>query len=144
MAGRDLPAAAISILVALLLALLIYLGSGRLENFDTALIGYAVAVVFAAAALTYRYILWITRPPTWLYFEAGWVDFLSWRNFRRYASLIPVAWWTDIFGQTFILKRSSLRWVMHASIFWGVVLSLLITLPLTFGWIHFTLVPPDN
>ncbi len=141
---RELPAATISALGAGLLILLIFLGSRGFADFDAALIGYAVAVVFATAALIYRYTLWITRPPTWLYFKAGWRAFLSWRNFRRYTLLIPIAWWTDIFGQTFILKRGILRWVMHMCIFWGVFLSLLITLPLTFGWIRFTLVPPDN
>ena len=63
------------------------------------------------AAIVYRYTLWITRPPTWRYFRAGWVNFLSWRNFRRYTLLIPRAWWTDIFAQTFILKRGFKRWL---------------------------------
>jgi hypothetical protein len=66
------------------------------------------------------------------------------KNFLRYTAFIPRAWWTDIFGQTFILKRSVQRWLMHFSIFWGVMLSLAVTLPLTFGWIRFTLVPPDD
>jgi hypothetical protein len=144
MIRRGLPAAALAVLVAGLLVLLIFLGSRGFANFDSALISYAVATVFAAAAITYRYTLWITRPPTWRYFKAGWVDFLSWRNFRHYTTLIPVAFFHDIFGQTFILRRSLQRWLMHMSIFWGVLLSLAITLPLTFGWIRFTLVPPDN
>jgi hypothetical protein len=141
---RELPAAVLAALAAALLLLAIYAGSRGLRDFDAALIGYAVATVFAAAAITYRYTLWITRPPTWRYFKGGWVNFLSWRNFRRYTTLIPRAWWTDIFGQTFIRKRSGRRWVMHLSIFWGVVLSLAITLPLTFGWIRFTYIPPDG
>ena len=144
MARREVPAATIGVAAALFLVLLIYLGSRRFQDFDSALIGYAVAAVFATVAVVYRYALWITRPPTWRYFRAGWVNFLSWRNFRRYTSLIPVAWWTDIFGQTFILKRGLRRWIMHMCIFWGVFLSLLITFPLTFGWIRFTLVPPDH
>jgi hypothetical protein len=94
--------------------------------------------------LTYRYTLWLGRPPTWTYFRAGWREFLSWRNFRRYMFLIPMAWWTDIFGQTFIFRRSPLRWLTHQAIFWGVLLSLLVTIPLTFGWIRFTLVEPDR
>ncbi len=53
-------------------------------------------------------------------------------------------WWTDLFGQTFIWKRSRQRWLMHMATFWGVVLSCAITFPLTFGWIRFTLVPPDQ
>jgi hypothetical protein len=50
-------------------------GSRRLQDFDSALIGYAVATVFASAALVYRYSVWITRPPTWRYFVAGWKHF---------------------------------------------------------------------
>ena len=34
---------------------LIYVGSRGLRDFDSALIGYAVATLFAIAALTYRY-----------------------------------------------------------------------------------------
>jgi hypothetical protein len=144
MMRRELPAAMIATLTAVLLVLLIYLGSRGFQDFDSALIGYAVASVFAVAALVYRYTLWITRPPTWRYFKAGWRNFLSWQNFRRYTTLIPVAWWHDIFGQTFIRKRGLLRWGMHMAIFWGVVLSCLITFPLTFGWLRFTLIPPDR
>lgn len=144
MTRRELPAAAIAVAATALLIVLIYLGSRGFKDFDSALIGYAVATVFAFAALVYRYTLWITRPPTWRYFKAGWLNFLSWRNFRRYTVLIPVALWHDIFGQTFILRRGWRRWVMHMSIFWGVLISLLVTLPLTFGWIRFTLVPPDQ
>ena len=143
MTRRELPAATIAIMATLLLILLIYLGSRGFKDFDAALIGYAVATLFTVAALVYRYTLWITRPPTWRYFRAGWVNFLSWQNFRRYTVLIPLAWWHDIFGQTFIRKRSTTRWLAHMAIFWGVIISLLITIPLTFGWIRFTLVPPD-
>lgn len=123
---------------------LIFIGSRGLKDFDSALIGYAVGTIFALAGLVYRYTLWITRPPTWRYFRAGWSNFLSWRNFRRYTLLIPKAWWTDIFAQTFIRPRSTQRWLMHLAIFWGVVLSCAITFPLTFGWIRFTLLPPDR
>jgi hypothetical protein len=144
MVRRDLPAAVIAGLAALLLLALIYIGSRGLKDFDSALIGYAVGSVFALAAVVFRYTLWITRPPTWRYFKAGWANFLSLRNFRRYTVLIPVAWWTDIFGQTFLWNRSPRRWFMHMAIFWGVLLSCAITFPLTFGWIRFTLVPPDR
>lgn len=131
MRRRELPAATLAALSAATLVLLMYLGSRGFKDFDSALIGYAVATVFALAAVVYRYTLWITRPPTW-------------RNFRRYTTLIPVAWWRDLLGQTFILKRGRRRWAAHMAIFWGVVLSCLITFPLTFGWIRFSLVPPDR
>jgi hypothetical protein len=141
---RQLPAALFAAATVIVLVLLIYLGSSQFRHFDSALVGYAVATVVAAAALVYRYTLWIAKPPTWRYFRAGWANFLSWDNFRRYATLIPKAWWTDIFAQTFILRRSFARWVMHMSIFWGVVISLLVTIPLTFGWLHFTLAQPGT
>ena len=144
MLRRELPATALAVASAGGLALLIFAGSRDLADFDSALIGYAVATLFAVAALAYRYTLWITRPPTWRYFRAGWLNFLSWRNFRRYTTLIPLALFHDIFAQTFILKRGVQRWLMHMSIFWGVIVSCLVTFPLTFGWIRFTLIPPDN
>lgn len=140
----SLPALAVALAVTALLLVLIVIGSRGLRDFDSALIGYAVATVFAVAALAYRYMLWVNRPPTWRYFRAGWANFFSLRNVRRYTLLIPKAWWTDIFAQTFILKRGWPRWLMHMAIFWGVILSLAITLPLTFGWLRFTLVPPDQ
>ena len=133
-----------AILVTGFTVLLVYIGSEGFEHFDSALIGYAVATLVAIAALTYRYTLWLNRPPTWRYFRAGWREFLSFENFKRYTLLIPKAWWHDIFAQTFIRKRSTGRWIMHMSIFWGVLISLMVTVPLTFGWIRFTLVPPDR
>jgi hypothetical protein len=107
-------------------------------------VGYAVATVFAAAAVVYRYALWITRPPTWRYFVGGWRSFFSGQNFRRYFALVPAELWRDIFGQTFLRHRSRSRWIMHLCLFYGVLGSLAVTLPLTFGWIRFTLVPPDR
>ncbi len=142
--GVQLPAAGLGLAAALVLLVLIYAGSRGLRDFDSALVGYAVGTVFAAAAIVYRYALWITRPPTWRYFSGGWREFLSARNFRRYAGLVPVELWRDILAQTFLRRRSRSRWLMHLCLFYGVLGSLAVTLPLTFGWIRFTLVPPDR
>lgn len=144
MAKRDLAPAIIAVAAAALLIVLVFLGSRGFRDFDSALVGYATAIVFATAAIVFRYARWITRPPTWHYFRAGWRSFLSRWNLRRNLVLVPVALWTDIFGQTFISRRSLQRWVMHMAIFWGVLVSLFITFPLTFGWLRFTLVPPDH
>jgi hypothetical protein len=143
-ARLNVPAAALAAASALALCLLIYVGSRRLADFDSALVGYAVATVFATAAVVYRYALWITRPPTWRYFVGGWRNFLSIANFRRYAALVPVELWRDILAQTFLRHRGGSRWLMHLCLSWGVALSLAVTLPLTFGWIRFTLVPPET
>ncbi len=144
MSRPQIRALGLALVAAGALMVLIYIGSRGLRDFDAALIGYAVGTIFALAGLVYRYTLWLSRPPTGRYFRAGWAAFLSWRNFRRYTVLVPVAWWTDILAQTFIRHRGARRWVTHLAIFWGVVLSCAITLPLTFGWFHFTLAAPGE
>lgn len=125
------------IIAALGLVLLIALGSRGFHWFDAALIGYAVATVFATAAVTYKYTFWLARPPTGRYWRRSWQLFLSAANFRRYTVLIPAAI-GDLFAQTFIRRRGLYRWVTHQCLFWGVILSCLITFPLTFGWLRFT------
>src|SRR5262249_7409197 len=125
-----------SIVAVLVLVLLIALGSRGFHWFDPALIGYAVATVFAAAAVTYKYTFWLSRPPTGRYWRRSRQIFLSYTHFRRSAMLVPVAI-SDLFTQTFIRKRGSYRWITHQCIFWGVLLSCLLTFPLTFGWLRF-------
>ncbi len=125
------------VLAALILTLLIALGSRGFQWFDSALIGYAVATIFAVAAVTYKYSFWLARPPTGRYWKRSWQLFLSYANFRRYTPLIPGAI-GDLFAQQFIRRRGLYRWLTHQCIFWGVLLSCLITFPLTFGWLRFT------
>ncbi|HEX8997087.1 MAG TPA: hypothetical protein VF812_13750 [Ktedonobacterales bacterium] len=139
--GQRLAAILAGAIAGLLLIILIILGSRGFQWFDSALIGYAVGTVFATAAVTYKYTFWLMRPQTGRYFRRGWQLFLSFENFRRYASLVPVAIFKGLLAQTFIRKRSYYRWIMHLCIFWGVILSLCITFPLTFGWLRFTQPP---
>jgi hypothetical protein len=126
------------ILAAAILVGLIALGSRGFHWFDATLIGYAVASVFATAAVTYKYSFWLARPPTGRYWRRSWQLFFSYANFRRYTALIPTAFF-DLFSQQFIRKRSFYRWLTHQCIFWGVILSCCITFSLTFGWIRMTL-----
>ncbi len=128
------------ILAAAILTGLIAIGSRGFHWFDAALIGYAVGTIFAAAAVTYKYTFWLSRPPTERYWIRSWQLFLSYENFRRYTSLIPRAI-LDLFTQQFIRRRGWYRWITHQCIFWGVFLSCCITFPLTFGWIRMTLTP---
>jgi len=125
---------------AALLLLLIAVGSRGFHWFDAALIGYAVAAVFAAAAVTYKYTFWLFRPPTGRYWRRSWQLFFSYANFRHYSALIPLAI-GDLFVQSFIHKRGWYRWITHQCLFWGVLLSCMITFPLTFGWLRFTQTP---
>ena len=91
-----------------MLVLLIALGSRGFHWFDAALIGYAVAAIFATAAVTYKYTFWLSRPPTGRYWRRSWQLFLSYANFRRYTALIPAAI-GDLFAQTFIRRRGLYR-----------------------------------
>ncbi|TAK31782.1 MAG: MFS transporter [Chloroflexota bacterium] len=136
--------AIIAIMVTVVLAILIYLGSAGLTYFDSALIGYATASLFAVLGITYRFVNWLDHPPTRRYWLRGWQLFLSWRTFRRYMTLVPRAWMTDLALQDFIWPRGVDRWIMHFTIFWGVILSSLITFPLVFGWLHFELVGQND
>src|SRR6476660_721060 len=115
----------------------IYFGSRRLRDFDAALVPYAGASVFSAFGLGYRYSMWLTKPPTRLFWQRGWRLFFApsqvVRNSARLAALFAV----NIVAQRFIEKRSPLRWAAHWFIFWGCMLAAAVTFPLSFGWIHF-------
>lgn len=126
-----------AIAAAAILTGLIALGSRGFHWFDAALIGYAVATIFATAAVTYKYSFWLARPPTGRYWRRSWGLFFSYENFRHYFPLIPKAI-ADLFAQQFIRRRGWYRWITHQCIFWGVILSCCVTFPLTFGWLRFT------
>jgi hypothetical protein len=135
--GAERRASIAGALTALLLAAAIYLGSGGLRTFDAALMGYATATVVLTFAVTYRYAMWIQQAPTRRYFTKGWRAFLSWRNFRRFPTLVPRELVSYLGFQTFLRQRSTARWLAHLAIFWGVVLATLMTFALSWGWIHF-------
>ena len=46
------------------LAVMIVFGSRNLQHFDAALVGYTFAVLFSTFAITYRYSMWLHKPPT--------------------------------------------------------------------------------
>jgi hypothetical protein len=140
-AASETVAAVAGTTAAILLLLAIYLGSRELRNFDSALIGYAVALVFLAFGVVYRYARWLQSPPARRYFTKGWRSFLSWRNFRRFPLLVPQSLFSYLLLQRFIGKRGRTRWLAHQSVFWGVVLATAITFPLVFGWLDFRTVP---
>src|SRR5207237_9210086 len=102
-----------------------------------ALVAYTFAVIFATWGVVYHYDVWIQKPPTNVYWRRGWQLFWDEGPIRSMARVLRAAG-THIVAQTFIRKRSTLRWLMHQFIFWGCVLAVVITFPLVFGWIHFT------
>lgn len=120
--------------VALVVALT-FIGSDRLVWFDAALVGYLFGVVFAVFGVVYRYAVWLRRPPTAMLNKRGWDAFRARK--ARNAAALPALVGTHILGQTFIYRRSRMRWLAHQLVFWGCVLAALITFPLTLGLLHF-------
>ncbi len=115
----------------------IYFGSGELTRFDTPLAAYAAATVFAAFGMGYRYLMWIQRPPTWLYFKASWRLFLKPKTlFRNLFHLVRLLF-DNIVLQKFIGRRSHTRWMAHMCMAWGCLLAFAITFPLSWGWMQF-------
>jgi hypothetical protein len=134
---RDATRAALwGIGVTLLLAVAIIVGSRNLEHLDAALVGYTFATLFAAFGITYRYAMWLQRPPTGVYWRRGWQVFFG-RQFGRNLIRFPRHVWSDVATNQFIWARGRLRWLTHMLIMWGCVLAVLITFPLVFGWLHF-------
>lgn len=121
----------------------IVLGSRNLQNFDPALVIYTFAIIFATWGVVYHYSVWIRKPPTRVYWQRGWQLFRERGAFRSFGRIVTLVG-THLLSQTFIAKRSFLRWAMHQLIFWGCVLAAAITFPLVFGWIHFTSAPNDQ
>ena len=119
-----------------LLIAAIVAGSRNLENFDPALVIYTFAVIFATWGVAYHYTVWLDKPPTRVFWQRGWQIAKSQGVFRSLITLTGL-FGTNIVMQTFILKRSRLRWWMHQFLFWGCLLAASVTFPLVFGWISF-------
>lgn len=126
-------------MTAALLLLAILFGSRGLRNFDAALVGYTFACVFSFYCIVYRYCVWLTKPPTRMYWRRGWQLFLSpgaWVTLDAPRVLIPAIWSRLVF-QDFVLRRGFRRWVGHMLLAWGCILAAMVTFPLVFGWLHF-------
>jgi hypothetical protein len=125
------------------LAALIVAGSRNLEHFDAALVAYTFAVLFAVFGLTYRYAMWLQRPPTSVYWRRGWEAFTRSGARGRNLGLWVQRLASDFAANRFILRRDRLRGITHLLIMWGCVLAVAITFPLVFGWLYFRPVPSD-
>jgi MFS transporter, NNP family, nitrate/nitrite transporter len=121
----------------------IVVGSRNLQNFDPALVIYTFATIFATWGVLYHYRVWLDKPPTRVYWERSWQLFREAGLFRGTLRLVRLTI-THLAAQTFILRRSALRWWMHQLLFWGCLLAVAITFPLVFGWISFQSLASDQ
>jgi len=125
------------------LAALIVVGSRKLEHFDAALVGYTFATLFATFGISYRYAMWLNRPPTRMYWRRGWESFFSRRELGGNAVGLARRALVEFAANAYIFRRGRLRGLAHWLIMWGCVLAAAITFPLVWGWIHFETVPGD-
>jgi nitrate/nitrite transporter NarK len=123
------------------LAALIVVGSRNLQHFDAALVGYTFATLFAAFGISYRYAMWLSRPPTRMYWRRGWQAFFSRRSLGGNAVSFIRRALVEFAANAYIFRRGRLRGLAHWLIMWGCVLAAAITFPLVWGWIHFETVP---
>jgi len=141
-ASTRLRAGTFATFMTSLLGAAIVVGSRNLQNFDAALVIYMFATIFMTWGVSYHYAVWLEKPPTRLYWRRTW-DLLRRQGLRGFGTVIEKAV-THIGFQTFIAKRSRMRWWMHQLIFWGCLLAVAITFPLVFGWVHFRSAPADQ
>jgi hypothetical protein len=135
---RDIVVAILSgLATTAILAGLIVLGSRRLSHFDAALVGYTFATLFSAFGITYRFAMWLQRPPTAMYWKRGWQVFLRPGSLVRNLVLWVRRLVSVFFANSFIWKRGLARGAAHWLIMWGCLIASAITFPLVFGWIHF-------
>lgn len=120
--------------VAIVLAIAFF-GSDQLLWFDAALIGYLFGIIFMVFGVTYRYSVWVQRPPTAMLNRRGWDAFRQ-RKGRNLAAL-PALVVSQLLAQGFVRRRSFARWAAHQLVFWGCILAGLVTFPLTLGLLHF-------
>src|SRR5688572_15725219 len=110
--------------VTTLMAILIIVGSRNLDHFDAALVAYTFATLFAAFGVTYRYVMWLQRPPTALYWRRGWQVFFR----PKYLARNVAVWFARVTHEFafnhFIFKRGKPRWAAHWLIMWGCLLAI--------------------
>ncbi|MBI2187758.1 MAG: MFS transporter [Acidobacteria bacterium] len=140
-ARERLKAGVSGLLTSGALAILIVIGSRNLQHFDAALVGYTFATLFAVFGITYRYAMWLQRPPTHMYWWRGWQVFTNPRWIGRNLLEFLRRFCLEFALNRFIFRRGVERGLAHWSIMWGCILAAAITFPLVWGWIHFRTVP---
>jgi hypothetical protein len=136
-------AVGIAAAASVFLGILILVGSRNLDHFDAALVGYTSATLFATFGVAYRYVMWLERPPTAVYWRRGWTLFLTPRYFVRNLAVLVQRLVMIVGLNSFIWRRDKKRGAAHGLVMWGCIVAALITFPLVFGWVHFESVPGD-
>ncbi|KAA9022576.1 hypothetical protein [Niallia endozanthoxylica] len=113
------------------LAVLSFIGTRMFTHVDLNLYGYMVGTIVFLGGFFYRFIAWSERPPTKVLINKG-IKLL----FRKSTVKTSVE---HLATYRFIWNRGIYRWIQHMLIGWGCVLAILVTFPLVFGWMYFTM-----
>ena len=143
-APEKIKAGVLGAMSTVMLAGMIVIGSRNLNHFDAALVGYTFATLFATFGITYRYTMWLQRPPTRMYWRRGWQVFLKLRFVGRNLIELGRRFFVEFMANRFIFRRGKMRWTAHWLIMWGCLIAAAITFPLVWGWIHFETVPGNT
>jgi hypothetical protein len=143
-APEKIKAGILGAVSTVILAGMIVFGSRHLNHFDAALVGYTFATLFATFGITYRYVMWLQRPPTRMYWKRGWQVFLNPRFVGRNLIEFARRFFVEFMANRFIFRRGKVRWAAHWLIMWGCLIAAAITFPLVWGWIHFETVPGNT
>src|SRR5687768_18522375 len=110
MVKRQKMKAAISGAIAMaVLGALIVMGSRNLQHFDAALVGYTFATLFAAFGISYRYAMWLNRPPTRMYWRRGWQAFFSRAALGRNTASLGRRAIVEFAANAYMFRRGRLR-----------------------------------
>ncbi|MFC0414795.1 hypothetical protein ACFFHH_04900 [Cytobacillus solani] len=113
------------------LTVLTFIGTRLFIHIDLNLYGYMVGTLVFIGGFFYRFISWGERPPTKILIKKG-IKLL----FTKTTPKIAVQ---NLAIFDFIKKRGVERWLQHILIGWGCILACLVTFPLVFGWMYFTM-----
>src|SRR5713101_10149803 len=100
-----LPGLTAGLVVVLGLGCGILLGSRNLRNYDPTLLIYTFGALFSAFAITYRYTVWLQRPPTRVYWRRGWQLLFRRPEVRRTLLSLAGALGGNFVAQNFIRRR---------------------------------------
>lgn len=113
------------------LIILVFIGTRMFTHIDLNLYGYMVGTIVFIGGFFYRFIAWGERPPTKIIIKKG-LKLLT-RKSTPKTSVEHLATYN------FIWNRGIYRWTQHVLIGWGCVISCMVTFPLVFGWMYFTM-----
>jgi hypothetical protein len=113
------------------IVVLSFIATRMFTHVDLNLYGYMVGTIVFIGGFFYRFIAWGERPPTKIFIKKG-LKLLKRKSTPKTAV-------NHLAIYDFIKNRGLYRWIQHILIGWGCVLACLVTFPLVFGWMYFTM-----